>query len=53
MRPIHPGEILLEEYLEPLGISVGKLAKAIHVTPARIYEIISERRGVTANTAIR
>lgn len=53
MRPIHPGEILLEEFLEPLGISGGKLADAIHVTPARIYEIISGRRGITANTAIR
>ena len=53
MRPIHPGEILLEEFLEPLGISAGKLAEAIHVTPARIYEIISGRRGITANTALR
>lgn len=53
MRPIHPGEILLEEFLEPLGISAGKLAEAIHVTPARIYEIVSGRRGITANTAIR
>lgn len=53
MRPIHPGEILLEEFLEPLGVSAGKLAEAIHVTPARVYEIVSGRRGVTANTAIR
>ena len=53
MRPIHPGEILQEEFLEPLGITAGKLAEAIHVTPARIYEIISGRRGVTANTALR
>ena len=53
MRPIHPGEILQEEFLEPLGITAGKLADAIHVTPARIYEIISGRRGVTANTALR
>lgn len=53
MRPIHPGEILSDEFLEPLGISAGKLAEAIHVTPARIYEIVSGRRGITANTAIR
>lgn len=53
MRPIHPGEILLEEFLEPLGITAGKLAEAIHVTPARIYEVVSGRRGITANTAIR
>ena len=53
MRPVHPGEILLEEFLVPMGISAGKLAEAIHVTPARVYEIVSGRRGVTANTAIR
>lgn len=53
MRPIHPGEILREEFLEPLGMSANRLAEALHVTPARIYEIISGRRGITANTAIR
>lgn len=53
MRPIHPGEVLQEEFLEPLGLTAGKLAEAIHVTPARIYEIVSGRRGITANTAMR
>ncbi len=53
MRPIHPGEILREEYLKPLGMSVNSLAKALNVTPARINEIVRERRGVTADTALR
>jgi len=53
MRPIHPGEILREEYLVPLGMSVNYLAKALNVTPARINEIVRERRGVTADTALR
>jgi addiction module HigA family antidote len=53
MRPIHPGEILREEYLEPLGMSVNALAKALNVTPARMNEIVRERRGVTADTALR
>lgn len=53
MRPIHPGEILKEEFLVPLGVSAKILADAIHVTPARIYEIISGRRGISANTALR
>ena len=53
MRPIHPGEILREEYLVPLGMSVNALAKALNVTPARMNEIVRERRGVTADTALR
>jgi antitoxin HigA-1 len=53
MRPIHPGEILREEYLVPLGMSVNSLAKALSVTPARINDIVRERRGVTADTALR
>jgi len=53
MRPIHPGEILREEYLAPLGISVNSLAKALNVTPARINDIVRERRGITADTALR
>ena len=53
MRPIHPGEILREEYLVPLDISVNALAKALNVTPARMNEIVRERRGVTADTALR
>ncbi len=53
MRPIHPGEILREEYLVPLGISANSLARALKVTPARINDIVRERRGITADTALR
>ncbi len=53
MRPIHPGEILREEYLCPLGMSANALAKALKVTPARINDIVRERRGITADTALR
>ena len=52
MRPIHPGEILREDYLEPLEMSVNELAKALHVPTPRINDIVLERRGVTADTAI-
>ncbi len=53
MRPIHPGEILREDYLKPLGMSVNALAKALHVPPPRVNDIVLERRGVTADTAMR
>lgn len=53
MRPIHPGEILREDYLIPLNMSSHALAKAIGVTPTRIHEIVKERRGITADTALR
>jgi addiction module HigA family antidote len=50
---IHPGEVLLEEFLKPMGISQYKLAKAIGVTPMRISEICAGKRAVTADTALR
>lgn len=50
---IHPGEILLEEFLEPLGISQYRLAKDVSVPPRRINEIILGKRSVTADTALR
>jgi len=50
---IHPGEVLLEEFLKPLGISQNKAASRLGVTPRRINEIILGRRGITADTAIR
>ena len=50
---IHPGEILQEEYLVPFGLSRNALAKAIGVTPARINEIANQKRGITAETAIK
>ena len=53
MRPIHPGEILREEYMVPLGLSATALARALGVTPARINDIVRERRGITADTALR
>jgi addiction module HigA family antidote len=53
MRPIHPGEILREEYMLPLGLSATALAHALGVTPARINDIVRERRGITADTALR
>jgi antitoxin HigA-1 len=51
--PIHPGEILLEEFLEPMGISQYRLAKAIGVAPRRINEIVHGKRAITADTALR
>lgn len=53
LPPIHPGEILREEFMQPLGRSSNALAKAIGVTPARVNEIVRERRGITADTALR
>lgn len=53
MRPIHPGEILREEYLAPLGMSVNALAGALRVPTTRMNDIVRERRGVTADTALR
>ena len=51
--PIHPGEILLKEFLKPLGISQYRLAKDIAVAPRRINEIVHGRRAITADTALR
>lgn len=53
MRPVHPGEILREDYLVPLGITPHALSKALHVTPARMNDIARERRGITPDTALR
>ncbi len=53
MPPIHPGEILLEEFLNPLGISQYRLAKDISVPPRRINEIVHGKRAVTPDTALR
>lgn len=51
--PTHPGEMLLEEFLEPMGLTQRELAESIHVPYQRINEIINGRRGVTPNTALR
>ncbi len=53
LAPIHPGEILLEEFLEPLDISQYRLAKDISVPPRRINEIVHGARAITADTALR
>ena len=53
MRAVHPGEILREEYLAPLGMSAHALAMALHVPAPRINDIVRERRAVTPDTALR
>ena len=53
MRPVHPGEILREEYLKPLEMSVNALATRLRVPATRLHEIVKERRSVTADTAMR
>jgi antitoxin HigA-1 len=53
MRPVHPGEVLREEFLTPLGMSVNALAKALGVPTPRINDVVRERRGVTPDTAMR
>src|SRR2546428_13499526 len=50
---IHPGEILREEFLKPVGMSVYELAKRLHVPAPRINDIVLERRGITADPAVR
>ena len=53
LPPIHPGEILLEEFMKPMGFSSNALARSLDVTAARINEIVRGRRGITADTALR
>jgi addiction module HigA family antidote len=53
LPPIHPGEILMGEFLEPMGISQYRLAKDISVPPRRINEIVHGKRSITADTALR
>lgn len=53
LPPVHPGEVLLEEFLEPAGLSQYRLAKDISVPPRRINEIVHGKRAVTADTALR
>ena len=53
LPPVHPGEVLLEEFLEPMGISQYRLAKDIDVAPGRINQIVHGKRAITANTALR
>jgi antitoxin HigA-1 len=53
MRPVHPGEVLREEYLAPLEMSVNALAKALGVPTPRINDVVREKRGITPDTAMR
>jgi len=53
MRPAHPGEILLEDYIKPMGVSVRAVALALHVPYSRLSEIVKGERGVSADTALR
>lgn len=53
MRPVHPGEVLLEDYIKPMGVSVRAVAMALHVPYSRLSEIIKGQRGVSADTALR
>ena len=53
MRPIHPGEVLREEFLEPLGMTAHALAQALRVPAPRINDIVRERRAVSPDTALR
>jgi len=53
LPPIHPGKILFEEFLEPMGISQYRLAKDTSVSPRRINEIVLQKRSITADTALR
>ena len=53
MPPVHPGEILREDFLKPLGLSINRLSLDLHVPATRIGEIVHERRGISADTALR
>lgn len=53
MAPVHPGEILLEEFMKPLGITQYRLARAMKVYPRRVNEIVHGQRAITADTALR
>ena len=53
MRPVHPGEVLREDFLVPLGMSANALAKALNVPAPRVNDVVRERRGVSADTAMR
>ena len=53
MRPVHPGEILLEDYIKPMGMSVRALSLALRVPYSRLREIVDGNRGISADTALR
>jgi addiction module HigA family antidote len=53
LDPIHPGEVLLEEFMRPMGSSINRLARDLHVPPNRIHGIVHGQRAITADTALR
>ena len=53
LKPVHPGEILREEFMAPLGLSMNKVAMALRIPVTRIADIVNERRGITADSALR
>lgn len=53
LEPIHPGEILHEEFMKPMGVSINALAREIAVPPNRVSDIVNGKRGITADTALR
>jgi addiction module HigA family antidote len=53
LKPVHPGEVLLEEFMKPLGLSMNRMALDLRVPVTRIADIVNERRGITADTALR
>ena len=53
LKPVHPGEILMREFLEPLGLSQNRLARDLGVPPRRINEIVLQKRRITADTSLR
>jgi addiction module HigA family antidote len=53
LEPIHPGEILFKEFMNPMGISINRLARDIQVSPGRISAIVNGKRAITADTALR
>lgn len=53
LAPVHPGEILLEDFLKPMGLSQYRLARALGVPPQRVHDLVHGRRAVTADTALR
>ena len=53
LKPIHPGEVLLEDFMKPLGISINRLARDISVPPGRISAIVNGQRAISADTALR
>lgn len=53
LPPVHPGEVMYAEFLKPMGLTAYALAKALRVPAPRIYEIVKQKRGITADTALR